>query len=66
MPHDGKDHSEPPDSLTFRVKALESLLIEKGLVDPAALEVIIQTYEHKVGPQNGAKAVARAWVIAVS
>jgi len=62
VPHDGHDHTEPPDDLTLRVKALESLLVEKGLVDPAALDVVIDTYEHKVGPQNGAKVVARAWL----
>ena len=61
MPNDGHDHTNPPDALTLRVKALESLLVEKGLVDPAALDVVIETYEHKVGPQNGAKVVARAW-----
>ena len=55
------DHSEVPGELTLRVKALESLLVEKGLVDPAALEILIDTYENKVGPQNGAKVVARAW-----
>jgi nitrile hydratase len=44
------------------VKALESLLVEKGLVDPAALDVLIDTYEHKIGPRNGARVVARAWV----
>ena len=47
--------------MTLRVKALESLLVEKGLVDPAALDAIIDTYEHKVGPRNGARVVARAW-----
>ena len=46
----------------MRVKALESLLVEKGLVDPAALDALIDTYEHKVGPRNGARVVARAWV----
>ena len=45
----------------LRVKALESLLIEKGLVDPAALDVLIETYETKTGPRNGARVVARAW-----
>lgn len=54
-------HNEPPSELVLRVKALESLLTEKGLVDPAALDVIIDTYETKVGPRNGAKVVARAW-----
>ena len=60
-PHDGHDHTEPPNDIALRVKALESLLIEKGLVDPAALDVIVDTYETKVGPQRGAKVVARAW-----
>ena len=46
----------------MRVKALESLLVEKGLVDPAALDALIDTYEHKVGPRNGARVVAKAWV----
>jgi len=44
------------------VRALESLLVEKGLVDPAALDALIDTYETKVGPRNGARVVARAWV----
>jgi len=47
--------------MTLRVKALESLLVEKGIVDPAALDAIIDTYEHKIGPRNGARVVARAW-----
>ena len=47
--------------MTLRVKALESLLVEKKLVDPAALDAIIETYEHKVGPRNGARVVAKAW-----
>jgi len=46
----------------LRVMALESLLVEKGLVDPAALDALIDTYEHKVGPRNGARVVARAWL----
>ena len=67
MAHDHPDHDhdhgqEPPSDMALRVKALESLLVEKGLVDPAALDAIIETYEHKVGPRNGAKVVARAWV----
>ncbi|MEO0329580.1 MAG: nitrile hydratase subunit alpha [Pseudomonadota bacterium] len=44
-----------------KVKTLESLMIEKGYVDPAALDVIIETYQHKVGPKNGAAVVAKAW-----
>jgi nitrile hydratase len=55
------DHADPPSDLELRVKALESLLVEKGLVDPAALDVLIDTYERKVGPRNGAKVVAKAW-----
>ncbi|MCT4557213.1 MAG: nitrile hydratase subunit alpha [Pelagimonas sp.] len=63
MPHD-HDHPHallPPDP-ALRVKALETLLERKGLIDPAALDEIIDTYSHKVGPQNGAKVVAKAWV----
>src|SRR5712672_1301394 len=56
------DHQDVPSDPTLRVKALESLLVEKGLVDPAALDALIDTYEHKVGPRNGARVVARAWV----
>jgi nitrile hydratase len=54
-------HSTLPSDTALRVKALESLLVEKGLVDPAALDVLIDTYENKVGPRNGAAVVARAW-----
>ena len=61
MSHD-HDHTEPPSDIAFRVKALERLLITKGLVDASALEEIIDTYEHKVGPRNGAHLVAKAWV----
>ena len=55
------DHTEPPSDPALRVKALESLLIEKGLVEAEAIDTIIETYETKVGPRNGAKVVARAW-----
>jgi nitrile hydratase len=48
--------------IAVRVEALESILVEKGYVDPAALDVIVATYEHEVGPRNGAKVVARAWL----
>lgn len=58
----GHDHQAVPSDLTLRVKSLESLLVEKGLVDRAALDALIDTYEHKVGPRNGARVVARAWV----
>jgi nitrile hydratase len=56
------DHDAPLPDTVLRVKALESLLTEKGLVDPEALDVLIDTYENKVGPRNGARVVARAWV----
>ena len=60
--HHHHDHGQdPPSDLALRVKALESLLVDKGLVDPAALDAIIDTYEHKVGPRNGARVVAEAW-----
>jgi nitrile hydratase len=54
-------HQSVPSDLTLRVKALESLLVEKGYVDPAALDALVDTFEHKVGPRNGARVVARAW-----
>src|SRR5258705_657364 len=54
-------HQAVPSDLTLRVKALESLLVEKGLVDPAALDALVDTYEHKIGPRNGARVVAKAW-----
>jgi nitrile hydratase subunit alpha len=61
--HDEGEHQQaPPSDLTLRVAALESLLVEKGLVDPAALDALVETYEHRIGPRNGAKVVARAWV----
>ena len=59
--HHSHDHTEPPDSLTLKVKALESLLVEKGLVSEETLDALIETYEHKVGPRNGAQVVAKAW-----
>ncbi len=54
-------HGTPKSNTALRVKALESLLLEKGLIDPAALDEVIDTYENKIGPKNGAKVVARAW-----
>lgn len=60
--HDDHDHNAPDEGPTLRVKALETLLVEKGLVDPLALDALVDTYEHKVGPRNGARVVARAWV----
>ena len=58
----GDAHQAIPSDLTLRVKSLESLLVEKGLVDRAAVDALIDTMEHKVGPRNGARVVARAWV----
>jgi len=57
-----REHGAPLTEVELRVRALESLLVDKGLVDPAALDAIIDTYETKVGPRNGAKIVAHAWV----
>lgn len=59
--HHGHDHTVPPSDPALRIKALESLLVEKGLIDPAAIDEIAETYETRVGPRNGAKVVARAW-----
>lgn len=59
--HPHGDHTDPPSDLELRVKSLESLLVDKGLVDPRALDELIDTYEHRVGPRNGARVVARAW-----
>ncbi|MSO77588.1 MAG: nitrile hydratase subunit alpha [Alphaproteobacteria bacterium] len=68
MSHDNDDHGHDHRSsdnhwseLTLRVKALESLLVEKKLVEPAALDAFIDTYETKIGPRNGARVIARAW-----
>jgi nitrile hydratase subunit alpha len=60
----GHYHGEQsvPSDLALRVKALESLLVEKGLIDRAALDTLIDAYEHKIGPRNGARVIARAWV----
>ena len=55
------NHDHEPDALELRVQALESLLVERGYVDPEAMDRLIETYEHEVGPHNGAQVVARAW-----
>ncbi|MDD9992245.1 MAG: nitrile hydratase subunit alpha [Rhodospirillales bacterium] len=60
MAHDHA-HNAPPSETAMRVKALETLLTEKGLLDPAAIDTLVETYETKIGPRNGAKVVARAW-----
>jgi nitrile hydratase len=63
--HDHHDHAHDEGSalpeIALRVKALESILVEKGYIDPAAIDVIVETYETKVGPRNGARVVAKAW-----
>ncbi len=59
---EGHTHQDVPSDIELRVKSLESLLVEKGLVDRAALDALVDTYEHRVGPRNGARVVARAWV----
>ena len=61
MPHDDHRGHSHLDEMTARVRALETVLTQKGLVDPAAVEAIAQTYEREVGPRNGARVVARAW-----
>ena len=55
-------HQAVPSDVALRVKALESILVEKGMVDPATIDAVIETYESKVGPRNGARVIARAWV----
>jgi nitrile hydratase subunit alpha len=60
MAHD-HDHGSPLTETQLRVRALESLLVDKGLVDPRALDELIETYETRIGPRNGARVVARAW-----
>ena len=58
--HHDHDHSEL-SPIELRVRALESILVDKGYVDPAAIDVLVETYETKVGPRNGARVVAKAW-----
>jgi len=69
MAHDHHDHDHEHDHdhsdlspMELRVRALETVLAEKGYVDPAALDALIETYEKRIGPRNGARVVARAWV----
>ncbi|HEX8836574.1 MAG TPA: nitrile hydratase subunit alpha [Candidatus Acidoferrum sp.] len=59
--HQDHEHQAVPSDPTLRVKALESLLVEKGIVDRNALDALVDTYENKIGPRNGARVVARAW-----
>jgi nitrile hydratase subunit alpha len=59
--HHDHHHDEEDAGIALRVKALENLLVAKGLVDPAALDAFVESYERKIGPRNGAKVVAKAW-----
>ncbi|PWT79629.1 MAG: nitrile hydratase subunit alpha [Blastocatellia bacterium] len=59
--HHDHDHQAVPSDVALRVRALESLLVEKGLVDPAVIDATVDLYENKIGPRNGARVVARAW-----
>jgi len=62
MPHDGQhDHDPMEKGAALRVRALEEIALAKGLVDPAALDAIVEYYERETGPRNGAKVVAKAW-----
>ena len=68
MPHDHHDENNPnahtalPPEPALRVKALETILVRKGLIDPAAVDAIIDMYENHIGPRIGAGLVARAWI----
>ena len=66
MAHHSQDHHRVhallPSEPALRVKAIETLLVEKGLVDPAAIDVIVDAYANKIDPQNGARVIARAWI----
>lgn len=59
--HGSATHALLPSDPALRVKAIETILLDKGLVDPAALDALIDTFQNKVGPKNGAAAVAKAW-----
>jgi nitrile hydratase len=60
-PPQDHDHQTVPAAVALRVKALESILVEKGMIESAALDATVETYTHKIGPQNGARVIARAW-----
>ena len=59
---DDHEHQAVPSDIALRVKALETVLVEKEMVDPAELDEVVDTYENKIGPRNGARVVARAWI----
>ena len=58
---DDHEHQTVPSDIALRVKALESVLVEKEMVDRAELDAVVDTYENRIGPRNGARVVARAW-----
>ncbi|MFP5405538.1 MAG: nitrile hydratase subunit alpha [Gammaproteobacteria bacterium] len=60
-PSPAPPHGSAPSSMALRVQAIESLLVAKGHLDPAALDLLIDAYENRIGPRNGARVVARAW-----
>lgn len=62
VPASAQSAQTVPSDIALRVKALESILVEKGMVDPATIDAVIETYVSKIGPRNGARVVARAWV----
>ena len=61
MTKDHRDESAPPSDIELSAKALESLLVEKGLLDPEAVDALIELHEDEIGPPNGKRVVARAW-----
>ena len=62
MTTDGDHGDSELSDVELRVRALESILVEKGYVDPAAVDAVVETYETRIGPRNGARVVAKAWV----
>ncbi|HEY8000260.1 MAG TPA: nitrile hydratase subunit alpha [Pseudolabrys sp.] len=60
--HHHHDHGSDLSEMQLRTRALETILLEKGYIDPASIDVLIETYEKKIGPRNGAQVVAKAWV----
>lgn len=62
MTHDHRHERSELDEMELRVRALQTVLAQKGYIDPAALDAVIDTYQTKIGPRNGARVVARAWV----
>jgi nitrile hydratase subunit alpha len=58
---DTHSHTEPPQAPALRIKAIETILVDKGLIDPAAVDAMIDAFETRIGPRNGARVVARAW-----